>query len=95
MKRKELKIKLKKWINGALEGIRIPDLLNRNQMLYPAELRAHFKRNVKYSQRFLKSFINFDVFTKISFFAYFIALNLSQVYKISNLCAKFAGFNRL
>ena len=74
MKRKELKIKLKKWINGALEGIRIPDLLNRNQMLYPAELRAHFKRNVKYSQRFLKSFINFDVFTKISFFRLFYCI---------------------
>ena len=56
---------------GALEGIRIPDLLNRNQMLYPAELRAHFKRNVKYSQRFLKSFINFDAFTKISSFRLF------------------------
>ena len=55
---------------GALEGIRIPDLLNRNQMLYPAELRAHFKRNVKYSQRFLKSFINFDIFVKNSFFTY-------------------------
>ena len=82
MKRKELKIKLKKWINGALEGIRIPDLLNRNQMLYPAELRAHFKRNVKYSQRFLKSFINFDIFVKISFFTYPTTLNLWQGYKI-------------
>ena len=70
MKRKELKRKLKKWINGALEGIRIPDLLNRNQMLYPAELRAHFKRSMKYSQRFLKSFINFDIFVKIQFFIY-------------------------
>ena len=56
---------------GALEGIRIPDLLNRNQMLYPAELRAHFKRNVKYNQRFLKTFINFDAFTKISSFRLF------------------------
>ena len=28
-------------INGALEGIRTPDLLVRSQTLYPAELRAH------------------------------------------------------
>ena len=76
MKRKELKIKLKKWINGALEGIRIPDLLNRNQMLYPAELRAHFKRNVKYSQRFLKSFINFDIIAK--FFIFFTSPTTSK-----------------
>ena len=27
--------------NGALEGIRTPDLLVRSQTLYPAELRAH------------------------------------------------------
>ena len=27
-------------INGALEGIRTPDLLVRSQTLYPAELRA-------------------------------------------------------
>lgn len=61
MKRKEKQGKLKKWINGALEGIRIPDLLNRNQMLYPAELRAHniIKQGSKYNQTFLKSFINF------------------------------------
>ncbi len=62
---------------GALEGIRIPDLLNRNQMLYPAELRAHFKRNVKYSQRFLKSFINFDIvanFFYIFYIPYYIKI---------------------
>ena len=29
--------------DGAPERIRISDLLNRNQMLYPAELRAHMK----------------------------------------------------
>ena len=28
-------------INGALEGIRTPDLLVRSQTLYPTELRAH------------------------------------------------------
>ena len=28
--------------NGALEGIRTPDLLVRSQTLYPAELRAHW-----------------------------------------------------
>ena len=28
-------------LNGALEGIRTPDLLVRSQTLYPAELRAH------------------------------------------------------
>ena len=27
--------------NGALEGIRTPDLLVRSQTLYPTELRAH------------------------------------------------------
>nr|DAP93716.1 MAG TPA: hypothetical protein [Caudoviricetes sp.] len=32
---------------------------------------------------------------KFHLFAYFIVLNLPQVYKISNLCAKFAAFNRL
>ena len=81
---------------GALEGIRIPDLLNRNQMLYPAELRAHFKRSVKYSQRFLKSFINFDIVAK-NFYIFVspTTSNSPQAYKISNLCAKFAAFNRL
>lgn len=81
---------------GALEGIRIPDLLNRNQMLYPAELRAHFKRSVKYSQRFLKSFINFDIAAKIFYiFAPPTTSNSPQAYKISNLCTKFATFNHL
>ena len=28
-------------LDGALEGIRTPDLLVRSQTLYPAELRAH------------------------------------------------------
>ena len=32
--------------DGAPERIRISDLLNRNQMLYPAELRAHIKNKV-------------------------------------------------
>ena len=36
--------------NGAPEGIRIPDLLNRNQMLYPAELRAHDIKETKIIQ---------------------------------------------
>ena len=31
-------------INGALEGIRTPDLLVRSQTLYPTELLAHMKR---------------------------------------------------
>ncbi len=33
--------KLSHFPNGALEGIRTPDLLVRSQTLYPAELRAH------------------------------------------------------
>ena len=28
-------------LDGALEGIRTPDLLVRSQTLYPTELRAH------------------------------------------------------
>ena len=33
--------------NGALEGIRTPDLLVRSQTLYPTELRAHSQRKSK------------------------------------------------
>ena len=33
--------------NGALEGIRTPDLLVRSQTLYPAELRAQVIKNKK------------------------------------------------
>ena len=37
--------------NGALEGIRTPDLLVRSQTLYPAELRAHATNILWWLQR--------------------------------------------
>ena len=35
--------------NGALERIRTSDHLIRSQVLYPAELRVHWKRRNRYS----------------------------------------------
>ena len=34
-------------LDGALEGIRTPDLLVRSQTLYPTELRAQLRTNTK------------------------------------------------
>ncbi len=36
-----VKVLLNGEISGTLDRIRTCDLLNRNQMLYPAELRVH------------------------------------------------------
>lgn len=33
------------FVSGAPEGIRIPDRRYRKPVLYPAELRTHFKEN--------------------------------------------------
>ena len=45
-------------INGALEGIRTPDLLVRSQTLYPTELRAHegllLSYNINYNKWWLQ-----------------------------------------